>query len=53
MPGLNKRTHFPIEEGHEQAGDMRPIDIGIGHNNDPLVAQLIKIKGLTHPAAQR
>ncbi len=31
--------HLAIEEGHQERRDMGAIDIGIGHDDDPLVAQ--------------
>ena len=30
--------HFPVEIGHQQGGDMGAVDIGVGHDDDPLVA---------------
>ena len=38
MAGFDQPVHFPIEEGHQQRGDVRAIDIGVGHDDDPLVA---------------
>ena len=31
--------HLAIEEGHQQRGDMGPVDIRIGHDDDPPIAQ--------------
>jgi len=32
--------HLPIKEGEKQGADMRAIDIGVGHDNESMVAQL-------------
>ena len=41
MPSLDQRPHLGEEEGHQQRGDMGAIDIGVGHDDHPLVTQVI------------
>ena len=30
-----------VEEGHEQRGDMGAVDVGVGHDDDPVVAEIV------------
>ena len=39
MPVLDEPRHLAKEEGHQQRGDVGAVDIGVGHDDDPLVAQ--------------
>ncbi len=41
MAVLDQLRHFAIEEGHQQRGDMRAVDIGVGHDDDLVVAQAV------------
>src|SRR6185437_4343034 len=45
--------HLAEEEGHQQRGDMRAIHIGVGHDDDALVAQLLLAVALSRAADQR
>src|SRR5690606_1060973 len=40
MPAANKLRQLPIEEGDEKRGDMRAVHIGVGHDDDLVVAQI-------------
>ena len=53
MPFAHQIRHFLKEEGHQQRGDMRAVDIGIGHDDDPLIPQIVGIAFVAHPAAER
>src|ERR1700749_4615531 len=33
--------HGPVEEGDQQAGDVGPVDIGVGHDHHAVVAQIL------------
>ena len=32
--------HVPVEEGQQQRPDVGAVDVGVGHDDDPVVAQL-------------
>ena len=54
MPGLDQFRHLPEEEGQKQRADMGAIDIGIGHDDDLVVAQLVQIELVPpDPGAER
>ena len=44
--------HETIHEGQHQRINMRAVDIGIGHDNDFVVAELADIKVIMHAAAE-
>ncbi len=45
--------HFLEEEGHQQRGDMRAVDVGVGHDDDAVVAQVLRVAVLARAAAER
>src|SRR5690606_40539429 len=40
MPAANKLRQLPVEEGDEKRGDMRAVHIGVGHDDDLVIAQI-------------
>ena len=36
---VDELRHLAEEEGHQERGDVRAVDIGVGHDDDALVAQ--------------
>ena len=38
---LNDFGHLAVEEGQEQGANVRAIDVGIGHDDDAVVAELV------------
>ena len=44
MPGFDQRLHLAIEEGEQQRADMRAVDVGVGHDDDLVVAQLGEVE---------
>ena len=34
-------AHLPVEEGQQQRADMGAVDVGVGHDDDLVVAQLV------------
>ena len=40
MAVLDQRRHLLVEECDEQRGDVGAVDIGVGHDDDALVAQV-------------
>ena len=45
------RQHLAEEEGHEQRSDVGAVDICIGHDDDPLIAQLVGVEITVSSAA--
>ena len=39
---LDEGLHLAVEEGHEQGPDVRPVDVGVGHDDDLVVAELLQ-----------
>src|SRR6185369_10071252 len=40
VPALDQFVHVVVEEGQEQGQDVGSVHVGIGHDDDPAVAQL-------------
>eukprot|EP01035_Chromulina_nebulosa_P014895 gene14895-19708_t len=41
---LDQRRHLPEEEGQQQGADMRAVDVGVGHHDDLVIAQLRQVE---------
>ena len=51
---LDQLGHLPIEESQQQGPDMRAVDVGVGHDHDLVVAELLEVEFLaTDPGAER
>src|SRR5215217_3578099 len=46
MAALDDLGHLPIEKGEQQRADMGAVDIGVGHNDDLVIAQLGDVEAL-------
>ena len=53
MAGLDQLGHFPVEEGHQQRGDVGAVDVGVGHDDDFSVAQVLVAVMHAGAAAER
>ncbi len=40
IPALQQLRHLAEEEGQQQGPDMAPVDVGVGHENDLVIARL-------------
>jgi hypothetical protein len=49
VPAPDDFGHFLEEEGHQQGGDMRAVDVGVGHDDDPVIAQVVGLQSLRMP----
>ena len=53
MAAAHQLGHFLEEEGHQQGRDVGAVDVGVGHDDDPLVAQRVLVALVAGAAAQR
>jgi hypothetical protein len=53
MALVDHRPHLGEEEGHQQAGDMGAVDIGVGHDDDLVIAQVVDVELGAHADAKR
>ena len=37
-------AHLPVEERQQQRADMRAVDVGVGHDDDLVIAQLVGVE---------
>ena len=44
VAALDQLRHLPEEEGQQQRADMRAVDVGVGHDDDLVVAQLVGVE---------
>ncbi len=44
MAALDQLAHLPVEERQQQRADMRAVDVGVGHDDDLVVAQLVGVE---------
>ena len=51
MPAIDQRPHLSVKEREEQGADVRAVDIGVGHDDDAVIAQLVGIEILAADAA--
>ncbi|MGY4595298.1 hypothetical protein ACVWXL_003044 [Bradyrhizobium sp. GM22.5] len=53
MAFIDQPRHLPVEEGDQQRRDVGTVDIGVGHDDDALVAQILFAILREHAAADR
>ena len=41
VPGVDQLGHLPVEEGEDQGADVRPVHVGVGHDDDLVVPRLL------------
>ena len=44
VAALDELLHLPVEERQEQRADVRAVDVGVGHHDDPVVAELLDVE---------
>ena len=52
IPLLNEGPHKPEEEGQQQGSDVGAVHVGIGHDDDFMIAQLVRVKLLPDACPQ-
>src|SRR3546814_10342996 len=43
VAALDQFGHLPVEESKQQGADVRTVDVGVGHDDDAVVAQLVRV----------
>ena len=46
VTALDQHRHLAVEEGQQQRADVRAVDVGVGHDDDAVVAQLVDVEVL-------
>jgi hypothetical protein len=44
VAALDQLRHLPVEEGQQQRADVGAVDVGVGHDDDLVVAQLVDVE---------
>jgi hypothetical protein len=44
VAALDQLRHLPVEEGQQQRADVGAVDVGVGHDDDLVVAQLLDVE---------
>ncbi len=54
VAALDQLRHLPVEEGQQQGADVGAVDVGVGHDDDLVVAHLVGVEVVAADAgAQR
>ena len=43
VAALDQLRHLPVEESQQQGADVAAVDVGVGHQDDAVVAQLVRV----------
>ena len=43
VAAIDQLRHLPVEEGQQQGADMAAVHVGVGHDDDAVVAQFIRV----------
>ena len=44
MAHFDEFMHLPVEERQQQRADVRAVDVGVGHDDDLVVAKLVELE---------
>ena len=44
MPALDQLRHLPVEKGQQQGSNVRAVDVGVSHDDDAMITQLVGIE---------
>ena len=50
VAALDHFRHLPVEEGEQKRADVGAVDVGVGHDDDLVVAQLVDVEFLAADA---
>ena len=46
MAPVDQRLHLPVEEGQQQGADVLAVDVGVGHDDELVVAELLDVEAV-------
>ena len=52
VAALDELRHLPVEEREEQRPDVAAVDVGVGHQDDLVVAELLDVEAARSPMPQ-
>ena len=52
IPVLDELGHLPVEEREKQRADVAAVDVGVGHQDDLVVAELLDVEAAPSPMPQ-
>ena len=52
VPGLDQRPHEAEQEGQQQGVDVLAVDVGVRHQDDLVIAELLDVEVLVDPGAE-
>ena len=50
---LDQLLHLPVEEGEHERADVGAVDVGVGHQHDLVVAEVVDLELVRNPGADR
>ena len=53
IAALDEFSHLAVEEGEEEGPDVAAIDVGVGHDDDLVVAGLVDVELVSDPTSDR
>ncbi len=53
LPLFEQLRHEPEQQGQQQGADVGAVDVGVGHQDDLVVAQLVDVELVLHAGAER
>ena len=53
VAALDQLLHLPVEEREDQRADVGPVDVGVGHDDHPVVAELLEVELVADARADR
>ena len=51
MAAVEELPHVPVEEREHERANVRPVHVGVGHDDDPVVAELRQVELVADPGA--
>ena len=52
VPALDQVAHLSIEERQQERADVRPVDVGVGHDDDLVVPRLVRVEVFADPGTE-
>src|SRR5262249_57284484 len=53
VAAIDDVAHLTVEERQQQRADVRAVDVGVRHDDDLVIAQLVRVELLADPGSER